>query len=153
VVGNVASVRHGMESARPVIREVLDEEERAVWDACPVPAGAVGILEGVMRTWWVLQYRVMRWQAGRERTRRKAWGPVDMARVLELMGRTSGVLMKAMEVQVRVAEAEQSAGRDGALRDYLARLTPEQLAGLAGSVEDLPVGAELGTLALSGGDD
>lgn len=153
VRGNVAAVTHGMDASRPILREVLDDEMRAVWDACPCPGGADGVVEGVIRTWWVMQYRVMKWQAQRDGRRRGLWGPGDQARVLELMARASGVLLKAMEVHVRVSEASQAVGRDASLREYLSRLTPAELAGLAGTVEDLPVGVELGRLALSGGDD
>lgn len=140
-VGNRASFQHGLTSARDVIPSELTEEERAVWEATPVPPGAPDLLAIQFRQLHVIQWRVWRWLKNTPR----ASNPKSLAG-LERLLRALDVPMARMadlfDKEVKQRLAGDAGNKEALLREYFANLTNEQLAdvfqGMAPPVRRLP---------------
>ena len=123
------NTKHGLYSAKPIIRSLLSEGEAEAWDEAAVPVGTSPDVEEVMREYAVQRYRVHAWEKARPLLEGgKVEARLQELKVrLDLMHRPLRGALKAIEVQARIREAEGNTNTSEAIIAYLKSLPSHRL--------------------------
>lgn len=120
------NTQHGLHSKRAIVRALLPDDEAQVWDLTPVPADCPEALEEIFREYFVMKFRVHKWESGLSQ-------PTDATEVTSLAARLRLLhiplrgLLKSVEVHARLKEAEQTHDMGDAVLAYLRTLPDHQL--------------------------
>ncbi len=118
--------KHGLHSKKAIVRALLPDDEAEAWDLAPVPSDCPEALEEVFREYFVMKFRVHKWESGIERPS-TATEVQALAQRLRLLHIPLRGLLKSVEVHARLKEAEQTADMGDAVLAYLRTLPDHQL--------------------------
>lgn len=132
--GNDAATKHGAHSKKPVLYDLLDEEEKAVWEEAAVPPDADAVVDQLFRRAAVRLLRIERYfgrvRRNKDGTPRK-FTIADMTMLMPLMAGPDRDQMKLLEVMARLRESNDPSLREDAFRRMMEAMSPVELAALA----------------------
>ena len=120
------STKHGLRSKKAIVRALLPDDEAEAWDLTPVPADCPEALEEIFREYFVMKFRVHKWESGLEAPK-SSTEVTTLAARLRLLHIPLRGLLKSVEVHARLKEAEQTADMGDAVLAYLRTLPDHQL--------------------------
>jgi hypothetical protein len=128
--GNHNNLKHGMRAKRPIIRELLTDDEKTVWDETPVPPEASDVLADMFRRVGVILYRFDKWySSGKGRLSAKT-KPQTARYYQEIMLAPLAHARELYNSHLRAVEAESGNVSSEQLQAYLAGLTAAELAAI-----------------------